>query len=240
MSVANSQPLNPSLDRKEKKGKIGRRYRVAIALLSPLPLSVGMKLRKWFYPGIFARMGDNVQIEPNVEFNQTYWIEIGEGTYIRSIASIAADGKNSWIKIGDRVSLERGVDIRAHDDGYIEIGDRTRIGPYTCLSGRHIKIGQDCLIASHSGIYANNHIFTDPDRKINQQERSYKGITIEDDCWLGSGVRITDGVTIGRGSVIGAGAVVTKDIPPYSVAVGVPAKVVSLRKKTPENSPETP
>ncbi len=238
MNSINNFSLNQGLNQQKNQGKMGRSYRVAIALLAPIPLSVGMKLRNWLYPGIFARMGSNVQIEPNVEFNQTYWIEIGGGTYIRAIASIAADGKNSWIQIGDRVSLERGVDIRAHDDGYVEIGDRTRIGPYTCLSGRHIKIGQDCLIASHIGIYANNHIFSDPDRKINQQGRSYQGITIEDDCWLGSGVRVTDGVTIGCGSVIGAGAVVTKDIPPYSVAVGVPAKVVSVRKQIPENSPD--
>lgn len=56
-----------------------------------------------------------------------------------------------------------------------------------------------------------------------------KGIVIEDDCWLGTGVKILDGVTIGKGSVIGAGAVVTKNIPSYSVAVGVPAKVISKR-----------
>ena len=59
---------------------------------------------------------------------------------------------------------------------------------------------------------------------------------IEDDCWIGSGVRILDGVTIGHGSIVGAGAVVTKSIPPYSIAVGVPAKVVSQRKQEPQVS----
>ena len=52
---------------------------------------------------------------------------------------------------------------------------------------------------------------------------------IEDDCWLGTGAKVLDGVRIGRGCVIGAGAVVTKDIPPYSIAVGVPAKVIGRR-----------
>lgn len=51
-------------------------------------------------------------------------------------------------------------------------------------------------------------------------------ITIEDDCWLGANVTVLPGVTIGKGCTIGAGAVVNKDVPPYSVAVGVPAKVV--------------
>ena len=55
-------------------------------------------------------------------------------------------------------------------------------------------------------------------------------VTVEDDVWIGSNCVILPGVTIGCGSVIGAGAVVTKDIPPYSIAVGVPAKVLKQRK----------
>jgi len=51
-------------------------------------------------------------------------------------------------------------------------------------------------------------------------------VTIEEDCWLGTGAIVLPGVSIGRGSIIGAGAVVTKDIPPLSLAVGVPARVV--------------
>ncbi|HOZ23028.1 MAG TPA: DapH/DapD/GlmU-related protein, partial [bacterium] len=63
-----------------------------------------------------------------------------------------------------------------------------------------------------------------------QGYESKGGVVIEDDCWLGAGVMVLDGVTIGTGSVIGAAAVVTKDIPPYSVALGIPAKVVATRK----------
>jgi acetyltransferase-like isoleucine patch superfamily enzyme len=58
-----------------------------------------------------------------------------------------------------------------------------------------------------------------------------QGIVIEDDCWLGHGVTVLDGVTIGKGSVIGAGSVVNKDIPPYSVAVGAPVRVIKSRIK---------
>jgi acetyltransferase-like isoleucine patch superfamily enzyme len=85
-------------------------------------------------------------------------------------------------------------------------------------------------------MYSNNHVFSDPDQTIMSQGLETKGIVIEDDCWLGTGVRVMDGVTIGKGCVIGAGAVVTKDIPPYSVAVGVPARVISQRQKQPELS----
>lgn len=91
------------------------------------------------------------------------------------------------------------------------------------------------MIASLSGIYANNHNFADPELPIVQQGLSCQGIDLEDDCWIGSGVRVLDGVTIGRGSVVGAGAVVTANIPPLSVAVGVPAKVASQRGKNQSN-----
>mgnify|MGYP002778227443 CR=1 FL=1 len=141
-------------------------------------------------------------------------------------------GQDSNIWIGKRANLDRGVDIKAHGSGTIEIGEKTFLGPFTCLAGEFIRIGKQCLIASHTGIYSINHNFDDPTTNIREQGVSYKGITIEDDCWLGSGVRVVDGVTIGRGSVIGAGAVVTRDIPPYSIAVGVPARPIGSRKSS--------
>jgi acetyltransferase-like isoleucine patch superfamily enzyme len=143
---------------------------------------------------------------------------------------LSSAGNDSHITIGEAACLDRGVDIKCHDNGYIEIGQGSYLGPYTCIAGPgRITIGQDCLVASHSAIYASNHQFADPAQKIRDQGVMAKGIVIEDDCWLGSGVRVLDGVTIHRGSVIGAGAVVTKDVPPYSVAVGVPAKAIAQR-----------
>ncbi|MBE9182207.1 acyltransferase [Oculatella sp. LEGE 06141] len=188
-----------------------------------------MKLRRFLYRSVFAQMGTAVQIEPDVEFVRPYLIKIGDRVQLCAYAYLEVSTETGQICVGNRVRLDRGVDIRSHEYGTVEIGDRTRIGPYSCLSGQIIKIGKDCLIASHAGIYANNHIFADRHHNINQQGRTYQGIVIEDDCWLGSGVRVMDGVTIGKGSVIGAGAVVTKDIPPYSVAVGVPARVIAQR-----------
>lgn len=122
------------------------------------------------------------------------------------------------------------------DNTTIHIGRQTYIGLNVCIGGPgNIKIGKDCLIAANSGIIANNHIFTDIHQKIAEQGVTRKGIVIEDNCWLGYGVKILDGVTIGEGSVIGAGSVVTKNIPPYSVAVGVPAKVIKSRKSKESN-----
>ncbi|MES1021818.1 GAF domain-containing protein [Gloeocapsa sp. BRSZ] len=202
---------------------------VVITLVGWVPLSLGRSLRRLLYRSIFAQFGNAVQIKSGVELIHTSSIAIGNKVKIDRGVALRNEGQNSRIKLGNSVKLDLGVIIKTHSDSEIEIGDCTYIGPYTCLSGKYIKIGRDCRIASHLGIYANNHIFTDPNRKIKEQGSTYKGIVIEDDCWLASGVRIVDGVTVGQGSVIGAGAVVTKDVPPYSVAVGVPAKVIKSR-----------
>ncbi|OKH28819.1 hypothetical protein NIES1031_02670 [Chroogloeocystis siderophila 5.2 s.c.1] len=203
---------------------------VVITLVGWVPLSLGRSLRGLIYRSIFAQFGNAVQIKSGVELIHTSGITIGNKVKIDRGVSLRNEGQNSIIRLGNSVKLDLGVIIKTHSNSEIEIGDCTYIGPYTCLSGKYIKIGKDCRIASHLGIYANNHTFIDPNRKIKEQGSTYKGIVIEDDCWLASGVRIVDGVTVGQGSVIGAGAVVTKDVPPYSIAVGVPAKVIKSRK----------
>jgi acetyltransferase-like isoleucine patch superfamily enzyme len=73
-------------------------------------------------------------------------------------------------------------------------------------------------------IIAVNHVFDDPNRPFVEQGITAEGIVIEDDVWLGAGAIITDGVKVGRGAVVAAGAVVTKDVAPYTVVGGVPAK----------------
>lgn len=196
-------------------------------------IALGVVIRNLLYRTIFKRMGTSIFIQDGAEFVSAASIEIGDRVYIFRGVRLDGRGQNSRICIRDQVVLERGVDIASGENCSIEIGKRTFIGPYTCISGPgHVKIGNDCLIAAHSGIVANNHNFADPVQKIQDQGVTRKGIVIEDDCWLGYGVKVLDGVSIGQGSVIGAGAVVTKDIPPYSVAVGVPARVVGSRKSS--------
>ncbi len=193
--------------------------------------AIGSNLRIFFYRSIFGRLGKSIYIQDSVEFINTPCIEIGNGAQILRGANINAIGhpKNK-IFIGDGVQIQQGVDIRALNDTYIKIEEETFIGPYVCIAGPgNIKIGKGCLIAAHSGLFANNHNFTDPLQYIARQGITRKGIVIEDDCWLGHNVTVVDGVTIGKGCVIGAGSVVTKDIPPYSIAVGTPAKVVKSR-----------
>ena len=194
-----------------------------INFIGSIPRPVGTLLRRLAYRSIFARMGRRVYIQAGVELLGASSIEVGDDIKILRDVRLEIRHPNSLLRIGDRVCLDRGVDIRATgSDCLIEISHDSYVGPYVCMAGPgHIKIGKNCQIASHTGIYANNH---------REYGLSREGIEIQDDCWIGSGVRILDGVTIGKGSVIGAGAVVTKNIPPYSIAVGVAAKVIKLSK----------
>jgi len=195
-------------------------------------LAGGVFLRNFAYRLLFKKMGASVYIQDGAEFIGANNIEVGSESFIARDVSIVVRTPNSKVLIGSFVKLDQGVIVTpAKDNCWIEIGQHTFIGPYTCISGPgNIKIGKHCLIAAHSDIAAIDHIFSDPTEMIDKQGVARQGIVIEDNCWLGCGVKVLDGVTIGEGSVIGAGAVVTKDIPPYSVAVGVPAKVVRSRQ----------
>lgn len=199
-------------------------------ILGIIPTPMGKILRNIIYRFFFYKVGRSVYIQPSVRFIGIDTIEIGD--YVRIYSGSYISNKGNQICFDNHVSIDHGVDIRAYDQpgGHITIGEHTYIGPYVCMAGPgFITIGKDCMIASHSSLYANNHIFADPHKPFREQGVTTKGIVIEDDCWLGTGVRILDGVTIGKGSVIGAGAVVNRHIPPYSIAVGVPAKVVAKR-----------
>lgn len=207
---------------------------VVINLLGEIPRPLGTVLRRLAYRTILAQMGSDVYIQKGVELLGANRMEFGNKVKLLRYVHLDARAQNSKIRLEDGVCLGIGVHVIGIDpyegNCQIEIGEGTSIGLYSCISGPgQIKIGKRCLIASHVGIYANNHIFADPTRYICEQGITRKGIVIEDDCWLGSGVKVLDGVTIGQGSVIGAGAVVTKDIPPYSVAVGIPARAIASR-----------
>ncbi|MBD2774375.1 acyltransferase [Iningainema tapete] len=205
---------------------------LVITLVGELPtILLGPKLRNLLYRNIFHHIGSSVYIQEGVEFIGTSSVEIGNGVHIFKGVRIDSRGhQNNRICLEDGVAIERNTNIGCLNNSYIEIGEETFIGPDVCIAGPgDIKIGKRCLIAAHTGIFANNHNFSDPREPIKYQGISRQGIVIEDDCWLGHKVTVLDGVTIGEGSVIGAGAVVTKDVPPYSVAMGIPARVVKSR-----------
>ena len=113
----------------------------------------------------------------------------------------------------------------------IRIGNNTGVGAYSYIgAGGGVEIGSHVSIGQRVNFHAENHEFRDAGKLIAEQGVTSKGICVEDDCWIGSGSIILDGVTIGRGSVVAAGAVVTKTVEPYSIVAGVPARVVGMRE----------
>ncbi|MHB9069490.1 MAG: acyltransferase [Sedimentisphaerales bacterium] len=110
----------------------------------------------------------------------------------------------------------------------LEVGDRTSIGSDAhFIACNRISIGRDVVIAQRVYITDNLHGYDDINKGIMSQPLVHSGpVQIEDQVWLGEGVCVMPNVTIGKHSIIGSNAVVTKSIPPYSVAVGIPAKVI--------------
>ncbi|MEM9824666.1 MAG: acyltransferase [Bacteroidota bacterium] len=115
--------------------------------------------------------------------------------------------------------------------GPVSIGDRTLVGISSVVIGP-VSLGNDILLAQHVVLSGLNHNFKDPKRPIKDQGVSMQAISVEDGVWIGANAVITSGVRIGKNSVVAGGSVVTKDVPPYSVVAGNPAKI--LKQYNPE------
>jgi acetyltransferase-like isoleucine patch superfamily enzyme len=127
-------------------------------------------------------------------------------------------------ELGERSIIED-FSIVNNGSGDVIIGDHTLIGLSNVIIGP-VKIGNHVIFAQHVVASGLNHIYEDPHIPIVDQNVTTAQIIIEDDCWIAANVVITAGVTIGKHSIVAAGAVVTKDIPPYSIAAGNPARVI--------------
>ena len=131
------------------------------------------------------------------------------------------------VRIGKNVFVHENVLIRSFNY-LITIGENTTINRNTIIEGK-VTIGANCSIAPNVVIVGQNHVFSERDKAIKLQGSESKGIVVHDDVWVGANSTIVDGVIIGKGSVVAAGAVVTKDVAPFSVVGGVPAKMIKTR-----------
>jgi acetyltransferase-like isoleucine patch superfamily enzyme len=109
--------------------------------------------------------------------------------------------------------------------GPVYIGERTRIG-LSCTVIGPVTIGNDTMLAQNVVISGLNHSYEDITKPISRQKQTTSMITIQDEVWIGANAVILAGVCIGKHSVIAAGSIVTKDVPPYTVAGGNPARVL--------------
>lgn len=207
-------------------------YELITFLFGNLPGAIGLFLRHHFYPCLFGRTGEKVVFGHHVTLRAPGKIKLGNNVVIDDYVVLSLRGSDKEIiQIGNGVLIGRGSQIKAragsiYIDDFANISSRCFIG-----STSKVYIGKYCLFAGNCYIGGIQHGFDRSDVPIVQQKLDMKGgITIEDDVWLGANVVVNDGVTIGKGAVVGAGSVVTKDIPDYKIAVGVPAKVVKSRK----------
>ena len=132
------------------------------------------------------------------------------------------------LELGPHVLLEPNVWLTGGDAGRIRIGAGTHLNIGVQVAAvERVDIGAHCMFANGCFVTDGNHRYDDPTKPITWQGFTTKGPTrIGDNVWCGANVVVTSGVTIGDRCVIGANSVVTEDIPPFSTAAGVPARVL--------------
>ena len=167
----------------------------------------------------------------------------GPGLVLEDAVHLNALGSGG-ISLGRTVTIARGASlvctgVIARPGVGIRIGDRSAIGAGSFLGGQGgIVVGNDVIMGPGVQIFSENHRYDLLDRPIREQGEVRAAVRIGNDCWIGGGATVVAGVTIGNGCVIGARAVVTKDLPPFSIAVGVPARVIRSRRPDEAPAPE--
>ncbi len=176
---------------------------------------MGNLIARYLVPKIFAslyymlRYRCLINLTANVQLSTQ--ISFGVATTIKQYAIIATSG------------------------GRISLGRECNVGQFNTINTKttDVIIGDFVRMGPHVNIIASNRIYKSKDIPILKQGFTQKGITIGNDVWIGAGSTILDGVNVGEGVVVAAGAVVTKDVPAYSIVGGVPARIIGERGRDP-------
>ncbi|GFE60325.1 DapH/DapD/GlmU-related protein [Geobacter sp. AOG2] len=181
-------------------------------MITDIIRKIKKRLITYYNRTIFKKYGANVTIlKPSMITNPKY-IEIGSNVLIREYSRIEAVDTYGNAKYTPELKIGDGT----HIEQFFHVG-----------SCECVEIGKNVLIAGRVYISDHNHNFKNIEEPIvNQGIEAGGKVVIGDNSWLGEGCVILPGVSIGKGAVIGSNAVVTKSIPPFSVAVGIPAKVI--------------
>lgn len=181
-------------------------------------------------------------------FNPKKWLFLGPDVELKN---------KRMIRFGRGVALGKGVIIDGLSSDGVILGDGASIGPYGIVRatgvlnnigkgfslGRHssldafafvgasggVMVGDNVIVGQRVSFHSENHVYDRLDVPIRRQGVTRLGIVVEDDCWIGANVTLLDGAHVASGCVIGAGSVVRGYVPPNSIAVGVPARVIKTR-----------
>lgn len=164
-------------------------------------------MRRVLWRALAKRAGQALRVERGARFRHIETFEIGDGVYIGEYAF-----------------------IQGRFDGTCVIGEGTWIGPQVYLDARALAVEAYVGMAPGVKVLGSAHTGIPTDVPIIQTDLEIRTVSIEEGVDLGVNAVVLPGVTVGKGAIVGAGAVVTKDVPPFAVASGVPAKVARYRE----------
>jgi acetyltransferase-like isoleucine patch superfamily enzyme len=185
-----------------------------VLLIRYFPNPIGLLLRRWMGKIVFKKLGRNSLID--------------FGVFVEGAKNVS---------IGDYVWVDRHVELRTRT-GRIVIGKRVHIAPYAMISGHggveigdYVGISADVKIYSHSEIPRDGKRMSGPMIPENMKGMLTRPVQIKKDAFIGTGAVILPGVTIGEGAVVAANSLVRKDVAPWTIVMGVPAKTVGKRSR---------
>ncbi|MEO8033629.1 MAG: acyltransferase [Acidobacteriota bacterium] len=181
------------------------------AVLRHLPGGVGVRSRRLVWGRRFHSVGPGLVIEEGVVIRGAENVTLGEGVALLRGSSLYAE--RATCRVGNRSAIGIGSMIDANENG-------------------EIAIGEDVMIAVGCVLRASNHEYRDPSLAINRQGHTGGRIIIGNDVWLGANCVVVAGVEIADHSIVGAGAVVTKNVEPWTIVAGVPARMIGRRSSS--------
>lgn len=204
-------------------------------LFALFPGALGMVLRKLFWPKMFKQCGKGTVFGCGIVIRQPGKIALGKSVVISEYCVL--DGRSGVespsIRLDDGTMLSNNVMLSCKD-GSITIGKDVGINAQSVIqstNGNPVIIGDDCVIGQRCLVIGGGNYQIEEREKLIRTRpiASDGGVLVENNVWLGANVSVLGGVTVGTGSVAGAGAVISHSIPPFSVCMGVPARVVRER-----------
>ncbi len=199
------------------------------------------RMMSWLVRGFAVRwrMGSTkglFLIGKRVTIRQASYIRVGRNFIAQDNCEINGLSQQGLV-FGDKVTIGsyaiiRPTNLYGGEAGVgLKMGNNSSIGPYSYIGcSGYIEIGDNVMISPRVSIYSENHNFEDTERPMIEQGVTRSFVKIEDDCWIAANSVILAGVTIGRGSIVAAGSVVTKDVEPFSIVAGNPARLIKSRK----------
>jgi len=195
---------------------------------------LGSFLRGFYYRIFLKKCGGYLFVGKRCRINHCHKIITGKTIIIGDQVEINALSV-SGIRMGNNVSIHRNTIIECtgvirHLGEGLEIGDNVGIAQNCFIQVRgRVVIGNNVIFGPGVSVFSEEHGYADAGIPIVNQPETRKGVTIENNVWVGARTIILDGVTIGEGSIVAAGSVVRKTVPPYSIVAGVPARIIRSR-----------